>query len=292
MSKAAAGAEPVASGTVSAASRMEKERPNAELYAKLCIWSHHLMFMGLDGTDRSGTLPGEETYEALRRNANLNDIACAVRSEVFREFRYKKDYAEDLDLGVRMLRVGHSLGFLSSEQVIHSHRRKPYYAVKRAYVDQVNILTILPDMPISEIDRPGLFARVLNGYGQWGAVKGWVDGLPDDEISLDEFDARMDNFFVMAEFFEYREPSLSSGDSELDGLLNQVWQLAKDEPYPSTGLVDRLQYYYANHISVFLRRTQRSVTREDRLEVMDSLLKHYAVHVGLVFFNYTRQGPP
>lgn len=90
-----------------------------------------------------GTLHGDQTegYDAFdddtefRRKASLTDITCAVRSEVFRQFRYENDYAEDLNLGMRLLQAGFKVARLGSVQTIHYHDRDADYYLKRNYVE-------------------------------------------------------------------------------------------------------------------------------------------------------------
>jgi GT2 family glycosyltransferase len=71
----------------------------------------------------------------LRSNSQISDIAALIKLDVFNQYKYKTKFAEDLDLGIRLIKDGHRIGFLYSTRVIHSHNRPAYYFIKRAYVD-------------------------------------------------------------------------------------------------------------------------------------------------------------
>jgi hypothetical protein len=86
-----------------------------------------------------------------RRHAQLSDVACLIRREVFEAFQYRGDYAEDLDLGLRLTEAGYRLAFLTSTAIVHSHHRPAYYHFRRGYVDQRALLRILPGYPSSVI---------------------------------------------------------------------------------------------------------------------------------------------
>src|SRR5262249_13233287 len=82
----------------------------------------------------------------------LSDVACLINKEVFAKYRYRTNYAEDLDLGLRLVRDGYKLAFLGSSRIIHSHNRPPHYHLKRAYVDNVFLAQIFPNYPVTSHD--------------------------------------------------------------------------------------------------------------------------------------------
>lgn len=53
-----------------------------------------------------------------------------IGRDVFQQYRYRGDYAEDLDLGIRLIPGRLPRGNARLRQVIHSHNRPAYYYLK------------------------------------------------------------------------------------------------------------------------------------------------------------------
>jgi hypothetical protein len=94
-------------------------------------------------------------HMSLRSQGQLSDVACLIPAETFQAYRYEGRYAEDLILGVRMIREGHRLAMVSSVKVIHSHNRPARYHLKRTFVDVLFLTDVFPDFgrPIVESIR-------------------------------------------------------------------------------------------------------------------------------------------
>jgi len=102
------------------------------------------------------------SYLGLRSNAQISDVAALVRRNVFKNYRYRTEYAEDLDLGIRLIRDGHKLGFLHSTRVLHSHNRPSYYFLKRGYVDVRFLVEVFPNFVFPEVaDQSKLYCDIL-----------------------------------------------------------------------------------------------------------------------------------
>jgi hypothetical protein len=80
------------------------------------------------------------------------------------KYKYRCDYAEDLDLGIRLIKDGYKLAFLSSIRIIHSHNRPPYYFLRRGYVDALFLTSIFPDYPVPAIREERLFRDIFFTY--------------------------------------------------------------------------------------------------------------------------------
>lgn len=121
-------------------------RSDADLFACFSLWHHYTVTLRLhedcifSGGDGFDSLPVDEK----RRRAGLEDVSCCIRKEIFDQYRFKRiQSSEDLDLGVRLMRGGHKLGYLLSAGVIHSHNRDPEYFFKRSYVDTKTVSEIV-----------------------------------------------------------------------------------------------------------------------------------------------------
>ena len=130
----------------------EYPRSDADLFYRV-ISSNHNKTLNSD-RDRVLTLDKSRLdHFAIRSRAQINNVASLFKRKTFQKYRFNEEiaYAEDLELGVRLIKNNQKLGFLYSTRVIHSHNRTPIYFFKRAYVDTRFLASIFSDYPIDEI---------------------------------------------------------------------------------------------------------------------------------------------
>jgi glycosyltransferase involved in cell wall biosynthesis len=143
-----------------AVSCAEFPREDADLFYCVLLWNHY-RFLEVDRNDRILSMPETLSHISLRKNGQLSDLACLIQKEVFMKYGYQRDYAEDLDLGVRLIRDGHKLAFMDSIKIIHSHNRPPSYFLKRAYADNLFLTDIFPDYPVPSVEGHRLFKDII-----------------------------------------------------------------------------------------------------------------------------------
>lgn len=126
--------QPSLASGAAAVSCYESPRPDSDLISRISVWQWRRIMCG--GEDRLASLPEDTSYESIRPCAQLTDNACLIRRQVYMDMGgHRGSFAEDLELGVRMLYAGYSLALLDSVSVIHSHTRMPLYHFKRSIVD-------------------------------------------------------------------------------------------------------------------------------------------------------------
>ncbi len=182
---------PVYEGLVSAVSARQIPRSDADIYAKWSYREHDLRYLRND-IDRIGKY-SSENFDSLeiqekRSIAGLDNACLGIPKATFDEYRFRSAYAEDFDLGIRLIKDGHSLLFQSSNAVIHSHKRPPVYFLKRSYVDAVSLSELLKtgrrDAPIN---------HVMGAISFWySALKMAIALLDKEERSADKPGAIMD----------------------------------------------------------------------------------------------------
>lgn len=148
---------------VSAISCAESPREDADLFYRLLCWNHY-NFLDVNRGDRIFRLPVSKDHLSLRKNAQLSDLACLISKETFSEYTYRRDYGEDLDLGLRLIKDGKTLIFSGEIRVIHSHNRSAYYFLKRGYVDHLFLADLFTDFEIPRIKQEDLFADIAFSY--------------------------------------------------------------------------------------------------------------------------------
>ena len=135
--------------------------------------SNHVSFLGIDKHDSLNRMESDLSAAELRFRASLNDVSCAIPASLFSKFRYRYNYAEDLDLGIRLLKAGYAIKLLNEPHVIHGHNRDFDYYFRRSYVDDNALRQICRDdsyAPISIIEAAdfsiGSFQRLLGVIGK------------------------------------------------------------------------------------------------------------------------------
>lgn len=147
-----------------AVSCVEFMKEDADLFYTISSWNHN-MFMEVSDSDRILSKPKTESYLNLRKNAQISNIACLIKRKIFLDYQFRYDYAEDLDLGIRLIRDNYKMLLLSSNAVIHSHNRSIYYHLKRGYVDGFYIPQMFAEQKIMQnYDFETLLSDFTEGF--------------------------------------------------------------------------------------------------------------------------------
>ena len=133
-----------------AASCSEYSRSDSDMMYDSMIDTHY-RFLGCHEQDRIGDYQGSD-HMALRSRGQLSDVACLISREIFGKYGYQGDYAEDLDLGIRLIKDGHRVAMLASVKVVHSHNRAAFYYLKRSYVDVIFLVGMFDDFLIPALE--------------------------------------------------------------------------------------------------------------------------------------------
>jgi hypothetical protein len=139
-------------------------RMDADLFAEVQQWGHR-QFLGMEGDEKVLSLPEKKDYANLRRNSQISDVACLIEKMVFLKYKYRNDYAEDLDLGLRLIKDHYKLVYMSATKVIHSHTRPAYYILKRSLVDNTVLSKLFSDFPRVEVNSTMFCEDIMFMYG-------------------------------------------------------------------------------------------------------------------------------
>ena len=271
---------------VIAVSCAEFPASDADLFYRAISWNHY-RFLEVDGQDRIMSRPVEEDHSSLRKNGQLSDLACLIRRDDFLRYRYETDYAEDLDLGLRLIRDGHKIAFLSSTRVIHSHNRAPYYYLRRGYVDNLFLPRMFPDIPLVSVSPDVLFPDILFTLG---AVQSIVHERLERIVypcSVEELSVRVTESFEQAlkngssRYFRLDEDSIVDPEfiSFLDRVANGTYSGEhKDGAYDGK-LIDAV-LSFTQMMLAYMLETYERVDAHIRDDFKSSLYKLYAYQCG------------
>ncbi|MFI5294035.1 MAG: glycosyltransferase [Thermodesulfovibrionales bacterium] len=138
---------------IAAVSAKQVPRSDADFFACWQIWNHYENFLRYP-KDEIVSLRKKNLEELghgdRRRISQIDNICSCIRRDVFAKYEFNDlPYAEDLDLGLRLVRSGYKIGFLSSVGVIHSHTREAAYYFKRSYIDRKALIQLLNVEPVN-----------------------------------------------------------------------------------------------------------------------------------------------
>ncbi|MCG2720601.1 MAG: glycosyltransferase family 2 protein [Thermodesulfovibrionales bacterium] len=212
---------------IAGASIRQIPRSDADLFTSWQLWFYNTKL--LDYTrdkvvDISRKDVDRLSSSETRKLMQLDNVFSCFRKTVFDEFKFLPlPYAEDLDLGMRLIRGGYKLLFLSSAGVIHSHNRDAAYFFRRGYLDAKTLIKKLGIEPHDWNDT-GIFSfERFTGYifSSYQRVISVIHSLPLTGIQQ----YRVDMLFPLIKnlfFADYRQP-VSAGDPSLDMLLKKLW---------------------------------------------------------------------
>lgn len=139
--------EPIAEKKAVAVSVKEQCPESTELFYKVSsrVFYHYL---GVGNEIKFNAIKEGEhlSPEQLRKRAQLSDVTCAIDRSTFELYHYRYEFAEDLDMGVRLLKDGYTIALNGEINVLHGHTRSYGYYLKRSLVDALSIGKIIPGL--------------------------------------------------------------------------------------------------------------------------------------------------
>jgi O-antigen biosynthesis protein len=205
---------------LAAVSCSEYSRSDSDLMYDAMIDTHY-RFLGCLEQDRFGSHSGDD-HMSLRSQGQLSDVACLIGRELFLQYRYQGDYAEDLNLGIRLIKDGWQVGMLASVKVVHSHNRPAYYYLKRSFVDVEFLVGMFDDFTYPACESlPGLVAGIVSAATR---VSGWLPQLESDRdapLTAQQLAATMERWRT-----ELNTPvsgeAIALGDARLEAYIREL----------------------------------------------------------------------
>ncbi|MHC6203919.1 glycosyltransferase [Breznakiellaceae bacterium SP9] len=261
-----------------ASSCIEQVRENSSSFTRLANAGYREYYGEGEG-DRLTEFPGKGGFFTLRRNALLNNIASAVKKDVFNAFLYRGDFAEDLDLGIRLLQAGYKLALLSSIQVIHSHERPCSYYFRLAYVDRKTNKNIVPNFPGTARSLKEIAASTFYAYYSLQTLFTYIQSLQGDLETTGFFDFTKYywNHSIGREPIDRNKLVFGSwySEPEVDDFLQMVLNL-----YPNLNLNgncydDQLKYYFDVRLRNYISKNFKKIDVGLKKQIIDALFKDY-----------------
>ena len=124
-----------------------------------------------------------------RKLAGIDNVCSCISKDVFNEFKFEEvNFAEDVNLGMRLLENGYKLGFLYSVGVIHSHERDSAYFLKRYYVDSKSLIEMFDTTShVKERDIDLVISQMFDLFNSLKLSISIVTSKYETEIELNTF---------------------------------------------------------------------------------------------------------
>ncbi len=246
-----------------------------------CAINLHKNFMLEGETFLLGQYHQNMTDYEIRRNGSLSDIATAVRRDIFEKFLYRFNYAEDLDLGMRLIKAGYNLVITADERILHGHNRPAGYYLKRSCVEALAFRKIFETTP-PLISSEEIVSNILNSV----AVITNVFHTMRRESHKDDIATY---FSCLSKEFEKTKLLLEIGALKIkfaeiqDPLLMECMHSLLSLDVPITGcasILADIQHYLNNILAPYALQTIKDPSQNMKAEIHDAILKQTCLHIG------------
>ncbi len=185
------------------------------------------------------------------------------------KYKYRFNYAEDLDLGIRLIKDGNQIAFLGSTRIIHSHNIPASYFLKKGYVDNLFLFDMFNDFPIPKINFTYLIPDIAFTYHfvnekvinelKKGAL---IDSSKTVETTIREALVSAHNYTYPS---RVNIPDNKYVDSVYPELLEDIFGISEDikagEPYRGfliNSLLDYSNIMFKNYLIVFMKNSTKN----------------------------------
>ena len=257
-----------------------------------CSIATHYEYLGCKTYDRVGEVRGTD-HENLRTMGQLSNVACLIPRQRFLMYRFRGRFAEDLDLGVRLIRDGLRIAMLASVKVIHSHNRKPHYYLKRTFVSVMFLAESFPDFELPVCASPaGLLAGVTHVAR---CLDSWVQTVLQGGAQAGPMAEATDRFLAMLASQGVSRAnvpsSLDLGDARVVDLITELLsasaRVQAESPPGGTAEFDRAARFFVddfvmrlNHFNRYAAPIHDGAAEPQRLAWADAAAKSFATSLG------------
>jgi len=166
-------------------------RSDADLFSSYTMWNH---YRTMEFKKDTIVKVSKEEFKKLsgvekRMLAGIDNVCSCISKDVFNEFKFEEvNFAEDVNLGIRLLENGYKLGFLYSVGVIHSHERDSAYFLKRYYVDSKSLIEMFDTTShVKEHDIDLVLSQIFDLYNSLKLSISTVTSKDETEMELNTF---------------------------------------------------------------------------------------------------------
>jgi len=212
-----------------------------------------------------------------RRTAQIDDVCSCYKQDIISKYQFGKvNYAEDLDIGTRLVKDGYKIAQLFSLGVIHSHRRPASYYLRRQLVES-KILAPLLNYHSFDFKKHGISSSqdiMSHIFSLYNSLNYCIEQLRQEKST------KISQVFEILKKELPKHYSLKEKSSNSDPSLDKIFQQFK-KPTKTTQNSFLLDDYQSslNRFQIFLKRTYPNLSGLEN-DFYDTLYKLFAVICG------------
>ena len=265
-------------------------RSDADIFACYSMWYH---YAAMEFQENKIVQINSDEFKILsffekRKLAGIDDVCSCFKKKIFDKFKFEKfNFAEDLNLGIRLLENGYKLAFLHSAGVIHSHNRDAEYFIRRYYVDSKSLVEMFNLVPDMKEKKPDLAIKSINSlYHKLKLSLAIINAKYPNDINVDIFFSELKQNFDSNEFVM----SNSIDDNKLERLISDLNALSTSISI-DTKLLNTDFFSLLDNFRIYVRISCDSY---NTLELVESTYKLFATYSGsylgnLYYYNSTNK---
>ncbi len=291
-------ARPVLHKGVVAVSCAETPRPDSDLFIRVVGYGHSDM-MGLHKGDRIMKMPESQDALSLRRNSNLSDVALFSLRKILVSYPYRNNYAEDIDLGLRLIRDGYEMALLSGTKVIHSHNRPSVYFFKRGIIDIITLNQLFHGWMSEDRSERSVLNCILSAYcavilflekaqgyeisgegdNGWIRFRNWISTEFEEAAdAVKNMDDRARNALL-----KEKKPYLPEG---LQRVMIEIFSLSNESFSFELSLLGDVRWFLLENADAYFRDSGEVFSPELKDEVFSLAEKYVGLVSGNLIGNY------
>jgi GT2 family glycosyltransferase len=253
---------------------------HADLYYRIAADEYQRFIGTIDG-DCSGRFIPDGNADNFRRKAAISDVSCAIVDKVFKNYYYRNNYAEDLDLGKRLLKDGYKVRILGSTETIHYHNRPASYYLKRNYTEQ-KMLRALNVISYEEMDEIKVKQIIGSAWFHVYQALNWLKKIENTAQNIDNIEA-FDAVLYATEIRDWRNYQTKYNPHIEDSLLRELYKWSvgayAGEPEQSNPILQNVHSFLNDQFKNYLNR---SVIKKDHSTqaMIDCIVKRTANESG------------
>lgn len=262
---------------IAAATCRQVPRNDADLFACFSM-SYHYEALDLERSKITSHKKGFDKLSHIdkRKLCMLDDVCCIFSKEYFNRFKFKEiQFAEDLELGIRLLCGGYKLAFLDSVGVVHSHNRNPAYFLRRSYLDTKTLEGMLnystqPYLLNKKCDLNYIFWNIIALYTILNKsvldLSLASDGTSKNLLSVFKGYLQQNSKIKYSLLNKY-----TSSDAEIDCMLDRIKKDVETTELRSDGFLIESYISRINELEAYISKNSREVERPHLIKTIYTL---------------------
>lgn len=251
-------------------------RDDADLFARVKNFEHNnYIFSG--AIDKINSMPESRDENAVRKAAQLTDVNCLVRKNVFLDYKYEGDYAEDLLLGKKLLEDGYKIAQVSSVKVMHSHTRNGFYELRRSIVEHRSLFKML-NIKKKLADYNSAISSIVNSYNKiLFIIENTIRVF--EGSNLERLTSLINKNYKTIKLKDCRNIFSNIEDKNVGELICKLRNLNinyNNEDYITGSIIE----FYNNQVSNYLIKNQVVLSKEVLDDISSAMYKHLCIIIG------------